>query len=75
MVVKKEEVSDDVQESAAFSPERDTFFSYLYLQKKSARRIFQEIAQELYNKRHVERSQQPVSVKISKRCNTDIKHV
>ncbi|XP_010982253.2 immunoglobulin superfamily member 6 [Camelus dromedarius] len=27
--------------------------------KKSARRIFQEIAQELYNKRHVERSQQP----------------
>ncbi|KAG8513519.1 Immunoglobulin superfamily member 6, partial [Galemys pyrenaicus] len=27
--------------------------------KKSARRIFQEIAQELYNKRHVERNQQP----------------
>ncbi|XP_006201473.1 immunoglobulin superfamily member 6 [Vicugna pacos] len=27
--------------------------------KKSARRIFQEIAQELYNKRHAERSQQP----------------
>ncbi|XP_014652470.1 PREDICTED: immunoglobulin superfamily member 6 [Ceratotherium simum simum] len=27
--------------------------------KKSARRIFQEIAQELYNKRHVETSQQP----------------
>ncbi|XP_036316079.1 immunoglobulin superfamily member 6 isoform X2 [Pipistrellus kuhlii] len=28
-------------------------------QKKSARRIFQEIAQELYNKRHVRTSQQP----------------
>ncbi|XP_036680168.1 immunoglobulin superfamily member 6 isoform X2 [Balaenoptera musculus] len=27
--------------------------------KKSARRIFQEIAQELYNKRHMETSQQP----------------
>ncbi|XP_023569794.1 immunoglobulin superfamily member 6 isoform X2 [Octodon degus] len=27
--------------------------------KKSARRIFQEIAQELYHKRHVEASQQP----------------
>ncbi|XP_057604352.1 immunoglobulin superfamily member 6 [Hippopotamus amphibius kiboko] len=27
--------------------------------KKSARRIFQEIAQELYNRRHVETSQQP----------------
>lgn len=27
--------------------------------KKSARRIFQEIAQELYSKRHVERRQQP----------------
>lgn len=26
--------------------------------KKSARRIFQEIAQELYNKRHVQTSQQ-----------------
>ncbi|KAK2504817.1 hypothetical protein MC885_016247 [Smutsia gigantea] len=34
--------------------------------KKSARRIFQEIAQELYNKRHVETNQQPVSVKYKK---------
>ncbi|XP_066239531.1 immunoglobulin superfamily member 6 isoform X1 [Saccopteryx leptura] len=29
-------------------------------QKKSARRVFQEIAQELYNKRHVGTSRQPV---------------
>ncbi|XP_037363325.1 immunoglobulin superfamily member 6 [Talpa occidentalis] len=29
------------------------------LKKKSVRRIFQEIAQELYNKRHVETNQQP----------------
>uniref|UniRef100_G1L9R8 Ig-like domain-containing protein n=1 Tax=Ailuropoda melanoleuca TaxID=9646 RepID=G1L9R8_AILME len=38
-------------------------FSHLWLQKKSARRIFQEIAQELYSKRHMETRQQPVSVK------------
>ncbi|XP_049495133.1 immunoglobulin superfamily member 6 isoform X2 [Panthera uncia] len=35
-------------------------------QKKSAWRIFQEIAQELYNKRHVETRQQSISVKYHK---------
>uniref|UniRef100_A0A452QCA1 Immunoglobulin superfamily member 6 n=1 Tax=Ursus americanus TaxID=9643 RepID=A0A452QCA1_URSAM len=36
-----------------------SIFSHLWLQKKSARRIFQEIAQELYSKRHMETRQQP----------------
>lgn len=35
----------------------------LLILQKSARRIFQEIAQELYHKRYVETSQQPVSIK------------
>lgn len=42
---------------------RQALFSHLHLQKKSARRIFREIAQELYSKRHVGASQQPVSIK------------
>lgn len=47
----------------------------LLILQKSARRIFREIAQELYHKRYVETCQQPVSIKQQKaQCRSkDIK--
>lgn len=46
----------------------------LLILQKSARRIFREIAQELYHKRYVETCQQPVSIK-QQRAQCRSKHI
>lgn len=63
---RKESKGCDYAQQSSLLVLKETFFFLLCLQKKSARRLFQEIAQELYSKRHVGTGQLAVSVKYPK---------